>query len=92
MRHWTHRQWCRFVAFKQKGQSLLLLAASKCLTKVVSKYLSRLKHKHKLEKKTTKDINKALQLAIENQHEECAFEIISFEVNVWYTNEHGQNA
>ena len=76
----------------KKGQSLLLLAASKGLTKVVSKYLSRLKHKHKLEKKTTKDINKALQLAIENQHEECAFEIITIEADVWYTNEYGQNA
>ena len=76
----------------KKGQSLLLLAASKGLTKVVSKYLSRLKHKHKLEKKTTKDINKALQLAIENQHEECALEIITIEADVWYTNEYGQNA
>ena len=69
-----------------------MLAASKGLTKVVSKCLSRLTQKQRLEKKIGEDINKALQLAIENQHEECAFEIISFELDVWYTNEHGQNA
>ena len=76
----------------KQGKSVLLLAASKGLTKVVSKCVSRLTPQQRREMKTAADINKALQLAIENQHEECAFEIISFGADVWYTNEHGQNA
>ena len=79
-----------------RGESLLLLAAEKGLTKALGKCLDIGKSKW-IGKGAESEIyrqmvNRALHKAIDGKHEKCALMIIEHGVDIWYTNENSRNA
>ena len=80
------------------GNSLLDVACSNGLIKVVKKVLSRNQSGGRFEKEIDNDIRmedlcKALHAAIRGKHEECALLIIGHGADVWYTDgTNGKNA
>ena len=78
------------------GESLLILAAEKGLTKAFGKCLDTGKSKciwKGVESEMYQNTaNNALHKAIDGMHEKCAVTIIEHGVDVWCTNQKGQNA
>ena len=78
------------------GESLLVLAAEKGLSKALGKCLDTWKSqciRKGVESEIYKNtVNTALHKAIDGQHEKCALVIIEHGADVWYSNQDGQNA
>ena len=75
----------------KNGDSVLTLAASKGLTKIVVKVLAKVTADKSLDENFLQDTNKALHIAVEEKQEVCALLIINNGGDPWWTNSEGQN-